>query len=670
MTRRRRLGLSPSLFPFLAVLVCTLGTLILLLALVSQKAEEAAQQLVDSESETARELAEQQTWQAQQLIAYRDRQTEILEERRGELAHLEDHSRRLRESLEQLKDELAAATESNDANSLAAKRQRLASLESEIEKQRAALAERSEQDDGRPPRVVIVPYEGNSGTQRRPIYVECTDEAIILQPEGVRLTAEHLGGPLGPGNPLDAALRAIRGHWQKLDVNAPPPYPLLLVRPNGIHAYAACRIAMDAWDDQFGYELVPADMELAFPQPDPELKANLLAAIENSLKRSSSQLANAPRRNRFVGAAPTTSGSGSGPGSYQYGSNDGSGTDNGTNNGSEFSDGSSGNGSNLAGNGGLPNSDDLNGAFDGAYNADPNGGVNGDQPWLGDSPPTTDIARLRQELAGRATGQPGNGTSTGNGGSAGNAELNTPMNSLAGNEQAATGEGAFSGNNPADQPGNFGQTGSPEAQATNGQTTGGQAAGGQAAGTQAAGGQTAGGQSAAAAAGQPPVNASGPGGGGTSSAQSQPAQTFSAAIEERARAQANNPPRQAPPSDQLPDLNAGNNWALPDSFSHLRGPTVVRELQLACHGQYLELAGERGGAAVTIPIRNGLIDQAVRELAGEIRRRVEDWGPVMRDGRWEPVLSVRVAADGESRFRQLEMLMRNSGVRVERKRTR
>jgi len=120
----------------------------------------------------------------------------------------------------------------------------------------------------------------------------------------------------------------------------------------------------------------------------------------------------------------------------------------------------------------------------------------------------------------------------------------------------------------------------------------------------------------------------------------------------------------------LPDLNAGNNWALPDSFSHLRGPTVVRELQLTCHGQYLELAGERGGAAVTIPVRNGLIDQAVRELAGEIRRRVESWGPVMRDGRWEPVLSVRVSADGESRFRQLEMLMRNSGVRVERKRTR
>ena len=41
---RRRPGLSPSLFPFLAVLVCTLGTLILLLALVAQNATDAAEQ--------------------------------------------------------------------------------------------------------------------------------------------------------------------------------------------------------------------------------------------------------------------------------------------------------------------------------------------------------------------------------------------------------------------------------------------------------------------------------------------------------------------------------------------------------------------------------------------------------------------------------------------------
>jgi len=44
MSRRRGKTLAPSLFPFLAVLVCTLGTLILLLALVAQNATDAAEQ--------------------------------------------------------------------------------------------------------------------------------------------------------------------------------------------------------------------------------------------------------------------------------------------------------------------------------------------------------------------------------------------------------------------------------------------------------------------------------------------------------------------------------------------------------------------------------------------------------------------------------------------------
>jgi hypothetical protein len=48
MSRRRRQGLSPSLFPFLAVLVCTLGTLILFLALVAQNATTAAERSAEA----------------------------------------------------------------------------------------------------------------------------------------------------------------------------------------------------------------------------------------------------------------------------------------------------------------------------------------------------------------------------------------------------------------------------------------------------------------------------------------------------------------------------------------------------------------------------------------------------------------------------------------------
>lgn len=48
MSGRRRKTLSPTLFPFLAVLVCTLGTLILLLALVAQNTSDAAQQIAET----------------------------------------------------------------------------------------------------------------------------------------------------------------------------------------------------------------------------------------------------------------------------------------------------------------------------------------------------------------------------------------------------------------------------------------------------------------------------------------------------------------------------------------------------------------------------------------------------------------------------------------------
>ena len=57
------------------------------------------------------------------------------------------------------------------------------------------------------------------------------------------------------------------------------PYPLLIVAPDGIESYGLARAAMNSWDDQFGYELVPAGVELAFPKADPVLEDKVAAAI-------------------------------------------------------------------------------------------------------------------------------------------------------------------------------------------------------------------------------------------------------------------------------------------------------------------------------------------------------------------------------------------------------
>ena len=88
MSRRKR-GLSPTLFPFLAVLVCTLGTLILLLVLVSQNAtanisSDKNQTSTEDESTSltqsqVRQLIREESFKLDELIAARELQTKDLE---------------------------------------------------------------------------------------------------------------------------------------------------------------------------------------------------------------------------------------------------------------------------------------------------------------------------------------------------------------------------------------------------------------------------------------------------------------------------------------------------------------------------------------------------------------------------------------------------------------
>ena len=122
----------------------------------------------------------------------------------------------------------------------------------------------------------IVPFDGVYKSNRRPIYIECRGDAIILQPEGIVFTPEDFLGPPGPGNPLASALRAAQEYWSQLPPPAPDvnnePYPLLLVRPDGIIAYYLVRDAMASWNTEFGYELISADGKLEFPAaPEPRL---------------------------------------------------------------------------------------------------------------------------------------------------------------------------------------------------------------------------------------------------------------------------------------------------------------------------------------------------------------------------------------------------------------
>jgi hypothetical protein len=315
MTRRRQ-AVEPTLFPFLAVLICTMGSLILMLAMVTQRARAAVATTTSELRESAENIARvqgEQEWLTGEYLEARQRQTEQLDRSRGELAHLEEHITRLREEFEDLQKQLQVAREADDHKAAAEQlRGQIAELEQRKVQLAAELAEKAN-TPGRPPRVVILPHLGPSGTARRPVYVECLADRLVVQPEGTEIPIELLRGPMGPGNPLAVALRTARSHWTKRDSQATePPYPLLIVRPEGINSYAAARAAMEGWDDQFGYELVPDAVDLEFGRADSELRGSLERAVAAALQRQSVLIAGMPAAFRDMQPEQLISGPGGG----------------------------------------------------------------------------------------------------------------------------------------------------------------------------------------------------------------------------------------------------------------------------------------------------------------------------------------------------------------------
>lgn len=315
-SRKTQVGIS--LFPFLAVLICTMGSLIVLLILVVQQARVQADTLADqrrrqqssldsSERKKLAQEAEDWQWQREVLEQQRSQLAERLADGRLELSHLEEHIRRLEQNWRRLQAEVAEMNRMQPGTQQdVSAQEELARLQAEITAQRKQLEQLREQYAQQRRSFAIVPYQGPHGTRRRPIYIECRQSGIVIQPEGITFGPQDFTGPLGPGNPLDAALRAIREHWARLEGEAAQgePYPLLIVRPDGAVAYSMARAAMAGWDDEFGYELVDDEMELTFPPGDPRLKKLLQGTIETARERQSILAAAMP--SRFDAPSPTS----------------------------------------------------------------------------------------------------------------------------------------------------------------------------------------------------------------------------------------------------------------------------------------------------------------------------------------------------------------------------
>ncbi|MBN1395732.1 MAG: hypothetical protein JW959_11980 [Pirellulales bacterium] len=618
--KRRRVNQAESrieLFPFLAVLICTMGALVPLLMAISYVARRQAE--ADALAKAAERTVETQTqledvrWRIDMLRQSREKTEADLASARLQLGHLEDHERQLREELKRHKnrlDELDRLKRSDRVRTGGeAEFQR---LRAEIDAAARRLADARQRAGEEKPSYAIIPYEGPNRTHRRPIYIECRADAVIMQPEGIELTAGDFNGPLGPDNPLAAALRAAREYMldrSGFDPAAGEPYPLLLVRPEGIGGYYIAREAMSSWGEDFGYELIGADWELDFPTPDPQMARVVREAVSTARTGQARLAAAAPAHSGVRGkvvyrASPSGGGfvreeapsNPGGEGGYrtarhsapvarEYG---------------EISDDSSG----VQTSGGAGGSNPLRGIGETAASITDKEYRAGDGEG-GYSSPGSDAAR-----SGRAAGEP------------------STYSSGAGGKEGARPEGHVAGRPPRE-----GERASGDA---NGRTP------------------LPGEWKPAAERSSDSLADSPPGGPGMKDPKDGPPQQNGSGCPST---KSSNPKSLA--------AQRGEDWGLRGAA---RGSTgIQRPIGVACHADRIVVLAENDRSAERVVPLDETVESSIDAVISAVWDRIEGWGIAGQRMYWRPVLKVHVAPGGERCFDELKALLDGSGLTVEKK---
>lgn len=674
---RRRKRAKPSggvqMFSFLDAMICTMGALLVLLHAFARHgqievAQKAEARLDSAQIKAAREDLE---WRITQLKQSRDKTAADLAAERLKLSHVEDHERRLREQLRNLS---IAAEEMNRLKASGVDEHK--HLADELERARHELeASRQAVEEGRHKSAPaasaysVVPYEGPNSTRRRPIYIECRKESVILQPEGVMLMPEDFAGTLGPGNVLASALRATSEYLarQSGGQKQEEPYPLLLVRPEGIESYYAARAALDSWAAEFGYELVGADWTLKFPDPDPRLADLTRQVVVEARQRHQAYLASVPatirKRGRAVYHASSHGGfsrAGGGPGGGAGGS------------GPEGWD-------SLGSNWARRQRAATSGGGAGEFGPDGSSSGGGDQTGSGD-----------QRFAGGSGGPYANG-SNGSSREPGGSHL-AGGNYPGGGTQPGGGGNLAGGGGPN---GNFDPSGR-SASGPNGNSSGQFAEGGQEAGQGESGDRSGarGGSSSSATAGGPAGSPSAlaAAGGSQRSGQSRTGQSSSGsqagdnsssaggssqgsenqgsvsggAAGSADQAQANGMPsptlninRNRP---QAIARSRGRDWGLPES-----GPAAVsatRPIAVECYNDHIVILPDAQNEPRREVRLGANTQESMDELVSNVWQHMKSWGVAGKGMYWRPTLWVDVKPGAADRYADMKALLAESGLDV------
>lgn len=664
-------GASISLFPFLAVLICTMGSLVTLLFAFAKHGQEQATQAAKAkaaaEAQSGDVAVEREglQWRIDQLRTARDKTQEQLADKRLELSHVEDHLRRLRDQADRLRIEaeelekagLARSSQFDDARS------ELMRLQRAIEERQRDLQDRKPRE----PQTVtysVVPYTGPNQTRRRPIYIECRGDAVVLQSEGIVFRDTDFEPPLGPGNPLAAAVRAYNEYLNRLgfDGESTRPYPMLLVRPDGIVAYYAARSALESWGNEFGYELIGADWTLDFPPTDPTLAAGLENVVAEARVRQSALAAAAPRQylKRSRGAlraspdgrgfvADSDDGEGSEYGGQGFAARyGGRGNQRGFGEGKGDREPGGGSAWSAAGRGGSGFGENASGGTYDGLGEHAGGGTgerSGSRPFAG-SPESSSGSFGSGNAHGedRHAGSNAGGRNSGNSGG----ELGPTHGSASGSAGAEGGvERGASRDRYAGQPGGMGKSelerfGSPgqgfqaDAQAR---------AGG--AGSSRMGGQPG---SASSSGGAGSAGSAGSAGGDSSQQEQSGTPSIAAQL----------PHRRQPESVAS---KRGRDWSLPDASQNstpISRPVIVR-----CDSQQLTIVPD-DNRALPRHIKLGQhTEDSVDELVSGVWDHMKGWGLAGRGMYWRPTLVLEVAPDAVARYSDLQALLADSGMEVQ-----
>lgn len=658
------------LFPFLAVLLCTLGALVLLLVLLGRQArtDAAREEARAADQAPLAAAGEELRWQIEHLRGSRDKTARDLAEQRQQLAHLEDHIRRLIDHLEASERAVAdlkaaAAGQTPAAEALRAELADIQRQTIEVEGELAEAAQRPRRGSS----YAIIPYQGPNDTRRRPLYLECRADSVILQPEGIVFYPRDFLGPLGPSNPLAAALRTASEYLVTSNPAAPgaegEPYPLLVVRPSGIEAYHAARAAMSSWDSDFGYELVEESWELKYPPVDQRLAQAVQNTVDLARQEQEALLAMLAQsggggRRAVYRAAPTGGGlvrDDLGPGGGRGGARVGKSL---SDEGPEdlvtafASRPSGGGGGGLGGPGGAAatagGGPARSGTTRGSGGSDW-GSVAGGEPSAGGSSrggagagstvfgETSDFGRTAGGGPRGASGR-GAGDASGGEGAAGDGPGGPNAEGSEGAALAAGGTGGTSAT-----PGAAGSQGGSSPTPGGGASSGGDGSGG-------AGSMAGGGGSSAGSSGSP-------GGPASRSASGSPAATENAS----AMMDLSQPPAGSA-ADSLA-RSRGRDWGLPSSA---RGSVpITRPISILCEAEQLTIRGEDGrsrpGQTIAVgPSTTAAVDALVSGVWSEVDR----WGMAGRGMHWRPILSFEIAPGGEARFAELARLLADSGLEV------